>query len=568
MASSATHEMRPSGTRHQLAEVVEQVAGVVGPRPGLGMVLDRKGRFVAEGEALDRVVVEVHMRELHRAVAGIRPQPRRQRPARSVRRLEAEGLGGDGEAMVLRGDLDPTVGEAGDRMVRAVVAESEFERRQAERQAQKLVAEADPEDGHLAEELPDGGDAVADCLGIAGPVGEEDPVGPPGEQLRRRRRRRVDRDGTPVGRELAQDVRLHAEVVGGDPEPGAVAGPFVGLAGGDLGDEIRADHRRVVPEALDDRGRVGAGRGDGPPHRPCRAEVAREAAGVDLGDRGDAPLPEVVVQALLASPRRPRYGQVADDEAGDVGPGAFGVDAVEPVVADVGIGHRDDLAAVRRVGEDLLVPGHPGVEDHLPGRERPLGAEAGPLERRTVLQHQQGVPLPTPGGTRPHARTPRGEPTWPSRATTRPWNTVRRTRPVSSLPSQGQLRERLANLWGSTVHRAAGSKTTRFAHAPATTGPPWPSRPRIRAGAVDIRRTMSPSVSRPVATRPPIITPSAVSSPINPGGAASNSASFSWAACGAWSVAMLSIVPSARAARSASTSFAERSGGLTLKLVS
>src|SRR2546421_12421440 len=101
MASSATHEMHPSGTRvstrgpplrtvprargdsqlvaslrseaatlpwtpHQLAEVVEQVAGVVGARPGLGMVLDRKGRFVAEGKAFDRVVVEVHMRELHR----------------------------------------------------------------------------------------------------------------------------------------------------------------------------------------------------------------------------------------------------------------------------------------------------------------------------------------------------------------------------------------------------------------------------------------------------------------------------------------------------------------------
>src|SRR5437879_9141690 len=100
MASSATHEMRPSGTCHQLAEVVEEVAGVVRPGPGFGMVLDRKRRFVAEGEAFDRVVVEVHMRELHRAVAGLRPQSRRQRLARPVRRLEAEGPGGDGEAMV------------------------------------------------------------------------------------------------------------------------------------------------------------------------------------------------------------------------------------------------------------------------------------------------------------------------------------------------------------------------------------------------------------------------------------------------------------------------------------
>src|SRR5438132_6695217 len=111
MASSATHEMRPSGTRHQLAEVVEQVAGVVGAGPGLGMVLDPKGRFVADGEAFDRVVVEVHVRELHRAVAGLRPQARLRRAPEAplkapdepggIGRLEAEGPGGDGKAMIL-----------------------------------------------------------------------------------------------------------------------------------------------------------------------------------------------------------------------------------------------------------------------------------------------------------------------------------------------------------------------------------------------------------------------------------------------------------------------------------
>src|SRR5260370_33786332 len=127
MAASGTHEMRPSGTRvstplfssrgpllrsvprargdsqlvaslrsaaatppwtpHQLAEVVEQVAGVVGARPGLGMVLDRKRRLVAEGEALDRVVGEVDLRELHPAVAGLRPQARPQPLAPPLRRL-------------------------------------------------------------------------------------------------------------------------------------------------------------------------------------------------------------------------------------------------------------------------------------------------------------------------------------------------------------------------------------------------------------------------------------------------------------------------------------------------
>ncbi len=50
--------------------------------------------------------------------------------------------------------------------------------------------------------------------------------------------------------------------------------------------------------------------------------------------------------------------------------------------------------------------------------------------------------------------------------------------------------------------------------------------------------------------------------------AASNSRSFSTAECGAWSVAMASIVPSASPSRTAFTSSRERSGGFILKSVS
>jgi hypothetical protein len=50
-----------------------------------------------------------------------------------------------------------------------------------------------------------------------------------------------------------------------------------------------------------------------------------------------------------------------------------------------------------------------------------------------------------------------------------------------------------------------------------------------------------------------------------PFAAASNSRSFSTAECGAWSVAMQSMVPSARPSRTARTSSAERSGGFILK---
>ena len=36
-------------------------------------------------------------------------------------------------------------------------------------------------------------------------------------------------------------------------------------------------------------------------------------------------------------------------------------------IADLGVGHRDHLAFVGRVGQNFLVAGHRGVENHLSG---------------------------------------------------------------------------------------------------------------------------------------------------------------------------------------------------------
>ena len=69
-------------------------------------------------------------------------------------------------------------------------------------------------------------------------------------------------------------------------------------------------------------------------------------------------------------------GQLADDEARRPAAGATRASsAVDAVVADERVGHRDDLAVVGRVGEHLLVAGHAGVEDDL--------AEASRRRRRT-----------------------------------------------------------------------------------------------------------------------------------------------------------------------------------------
>src|SRR4051794_38651196 len=133
----------------KLEEGVEEVAGIVRARAGLGVVLDGRGGDVLEHQALDRAVVEVEMGELGDAEVGLPVD----RLVRLYPRLSARSL--DREAVVLRGDVDPPRRQLLDRVVGAAVAEGELEGLQADRTAEQLVAEADAEDGPLADQLTD-----------------------------------------------------------------------------------------------------------------------------------------------------------------------------------------------------------------------------------------------------------------------------------------------------------------------------------------------------------------------------------------------------------------------------
>ena len=48
---------------HRVGELSEQVAGVVRPRAGLGVILNRHYPQVAVDEALERVIVQVNVRD-------------------------------------------------------------------------------------------------------------------------------------------------------------------------------------------------------------------------------------------------------------------------------------------------------------------------------------------------------------------------------------------------------------------------------------------------------------------------------------------------------------------------
>ena len=147
------------GGLHERAEAAEQVGGVVRTRRRLGVVLHGEQRQLAVAQALDRVVVQVHVRDLD--VLGL-----------------GERGGVDGEAVVLRRDHDAPGLLVALGLVRAVVPEAQLARRAAEREAEDLVAEADAEQRHASpDQLAHDRDRVGHRGRIARAVGQEHAVG-------------------------------------------------------------------------------------------------------------------------------------------------------------------------------------------------------------------------------------------------------------------------------------------------------------------------------------------------------------------------------------------------------
>src|SRR5437763_3812362 len=268
--------------------------------------------------------------------------------------------------------------------------------------------------------------------------------------------------------------------------------------------------------------------------------MARGRARVDPLDADDPVAPEVVVEAHARAEVRGDGRALLDDEAVHPRLPRLDVLVVDAVVADQRVRHRDDLPSIRRIGEDLLIALHRRIEDHLARRfaER---AEGLARERPAVAQDEKGAG---------HGRI------------TLPPTIVSQGPPVSVQPPNGVFRLFERNVTGSTVTVRSGSRSVRSAGAPAARLPP--GRLRSCAGSRERRATSVPSGRRPGRTRRSRSTETAVSSPTTPNAAWSNSPSFSASAWGAWSVAMQSIVPSARASTSASTSRLVRSGGAIL----
>jgi hypothetical protein len=153
------------------------------------VVLNRERAQVERSHALDRHVVEVHVRELDR------PERRRGdhgrhsrgdpggdvarvvRPAAAALRVErADGAEVHAEAVVLARDLDLTGEQVHHGLVAAPMPVLELEGRRSEREREHLVPEADAEHRLDPEQVPQGRVQVVHGRRVARPVGEEHTV--------------------------------------------------------------------------------------------------------------------------------------------------------------------------------------------------------------------------------------------------------------------------------------------------------------------------------------------------------------------------------------------------------
>ena len=255
------------------------------------------------------------------------------------------------------------------------------------------MAEADAEGWQAAlHELSRRRDRVAAGLRIARSIAEEEPVGCELQHLDGRGPGRHHGQPAAPARQHAQDVALDAEVERhhvqarrGLPAETRLAartgqlpfglGPLVGLGRADDAGQVEPGHARRGASTRDRVGAVACCQGLAQRQRKnaavlcaARAQDAGQLARVDAGDRHRAFVAQVPPQSACAAEVRGARRNVAHDQPGHLHRARFDVLFVDPRIADVRIGQRDDLAAVARVGEDFLVAGHRGIEDHFTGR--------------------------------------------------------------------------------------------------------------------------------------------------------------------------------------------------------
>ena len=219
---------------HIVNEFVKQIADILRAGAGFRVALEAEHGFVGQLDALQGAVEQGFVG--NSCVGG-------------------QGVGIDGEAVVLAGDDDFAAVQVLHGVVRAVVAEVHFQGFCTDGEADELMSQTNAEDGFAAcHQFLHGFDGVGTRFGVARAVGEEHAVGVECQHVFRAGLGGDDGQAAAARGEHAQDVGFYAEIIGDDVErlfgrgnetfaqrPFAF-GPFVGFFAGNFFCQVFANH--------------------------------------------------------------------------------------------------------------------------------------------------------------------------------------------------------------------------------------------------------------------------------------------------------------------------------------
>ena len=173
--------------------------------------------------------------------------------------------------------------------------------------------------------------------------------------------------------------------------------------------------------------------GDGAALGPAPPDTPDQGPGVEAGERRDGEPLEGEAERALGAPVADHRGKFLAGETAKRRTRRLPVVAVDPDVADLGVGHDDDLTGVGGIRDHLLVAAHTGVKAHFPGGGAP-GAKGPAAEYGAVGQGQRRRAAAAEIRAQGH-KMPRS-----TSYTTRPATRVARTRPQRVRPSHGEFR--------------------------------------------------------------------------------------------------------------------------------
>src|SRR5262249_16447856 len=104
---------------------------------------------------------------------------------------------------------------------------------------------------------------------------------------------------------------------------------------------------------------------------------------------------EILIQGKACPPIRDDLGILANNHPLRKRPARLDIFGIDAIVADQGVGHCDNLAAIPWIRKNLLVAGHGGIEDNLT-RSLPCRTPGSPLKDSTIFKCENGFILHIP----------------------------------------------------------------------------------------------------------------------------------------------------------------------------